>query len=110
MVHLRRTLLLPLDDPLAVTREFLNDCVLRSGLNRLLCRDGVGDLAALKPKAVALVHKHFKSYVPRFEYMKIKYLPQMADDASRCCLFVTIDRDTRWVFVQSKKDKGAFRL
>ena len=34
VVHLRRTLLLPLDDLPAVTREFLNEGVSRSGLNR----------------------------------------------------------------------------
>jgi len=57
VVHLRRTLLLPLDDLPAVTREFLNEGVSRSGLNRCLRRHCVGDLAALKPKAAALVHK-----------------------------------------------------
>ena len=54
VVYLRRTLLLPLDDLLAVTREFLNEGVSRSGLSRCLRRHGVGDLAALKPKAPAL--------------------------------------------------------
>ncbi len=107
VVYLRRTLLLPLDDLLAVTREFLNEGVSRSGLSRCLRRHGVGDLAALKPKAPALVHKSFKSYVPGFVHMDIKYLPQMADQTSRSYLFVAIDRATRWVFVQIKKDKSA---
>lgn len=107
VVYLRRTLLLPLDDLLAVTREFLNEGVSRSGLSRCLRRHGVGDLAALKPKVPALVHKSFKSYVPGFVHMDIKYLPQMADQTSRSYLFVAIDRATRWVFVQIKKDKSA---
>jgi hypothetical protein len=28
----------------------------------------------------------------------VKYLPQMADERKRRCLFVAIDRATRWVF------------
>ncbi len=36
VVHLRRTLLLPLDDLLAVTREFICPHVSRSGLDRCL--------------------------------------------------------------------------
>ena len=38
-VALRRALLLPLDDLLAVAREFLNTDVSRSGLDRCLTRD-----------------------------------------------------------------------
>ena len=41
VVHLRRTLMLPLDDLLAVTREFLCPDVSRSGLDRCLRRHGV---------------------------------------------------------------------
>mgnify|MGYP000182046435 FL=1 len=40
-VELRRTLLLPLDDLLAVVREFINAAVSRSGLDRCLRRHGV---------------------------------------------------------------------
>lgn len=50
VVHLRRTLLLPLDDLLAVTREFLSPDVSRSGLDRCLRRHGAGNLNALKPQ------------------------------------------------------------
>jgi Integrase core domain len=105
VVYLRRTLLLPLGDLLALTREFLNEGVSRSGLSRCLRRHGVGDLATLKPKAPALVHKSFKSYVPGF--VGIKYLPQLVDQTSRSYLFMAIDRATRWVFVQIKKDNSA---
>ena len=45
VVHLRCTLLLPLDDLLAVTREFLSADVSRSGLDRCLRRHGVGNLS-----------------------------------------------------------------
>jgi hypothetical protein len=47
---LRKTLLLPLDDLLAVTREFLCAEVSRSGLDRCLRRYGVGNLRALLPE------------------------------------------------------------
>jgi transposase-like protein len=55
-------LLLPLDDLLAVTREFLCPQATRSGLDRCLRRHGVGNLNALKPKEPALPHKAFKSH------------------------------------------------
>ncbi|MBK8637692.1 MAG: hypothetical protein IPN92_05180 [Chromatiaceae bacterium] len=50
VVALRQSLLLPLDDVLAVTREFLNARVSRSGLDRCLRRQGVSDFKALLPR------------------------------------------------------------
>ena len=50
-VALRKTLLVSLDDLLAVVREFLNPNVSRSGLDRCLRRHGVGNLRDLKGKA-----------------------------------------------------------
>ena len=64
VVELRKTLLLPLDDLLAVTREFLCPQATRSGLDRCLRRHGVGNLNALKPKEPTQPHKAFKSYEP----------------------------------------------
>jgi transposase InsO family protein len=107
VVELRRTLLLPLDDLLAVTREFLCEDVSRSGLDRCLRRHGVGNLNALKPQTPREPHKSFKSYEPGYLHMDVKYLPQMADERKRRYLFVAIDRATRWVFVQIKSDKTA---
>lgn len=49
VVALRETLLLPTDDLLAVTREFINPAVPRSGLGRCLRRHGVSDLRDLVP-------------------------------------------------------------
>ena len=49
VVALRRLLLLPLDDLLAVTRAFMCLAVSRSGLDRCLRRHDVGNLDALKP-------------------------------------------------------------
>lgn len=107
VVCLRRDLLLPLDDLLAVTREFLCKDVSRSGLARCLNRHGVGNLNALKPPTPNVAPKPFKSYEPGYLHMDIKYLPQMADESRRRYLFVAIDRATRWVFVALKKDKTA---
>lgn len=106
-VELRRLLLLPLDDLLAVTREFLCPEVSRSRLNRCLRRHGVGNLNALKPQRPQEAHKAFKSYKPGFVHVDVKYLPQMPGESKRRYLFVTIDRATRWVFVQIKTSKTA---
>ena len=107
VVHLRRTLLLPLDDLLAVTREFLCPQASRSGLDRCLRRHGVGNLRDLLPETPKPTHKAFKAYAPGYLHVDIKYLPQMADETARRYLFVAIDRATRWVFVQIKGDKTA---
>ena len=107
VVALRKMLLLPLDDLLAVTREFLCEHVSRSGLDRCLRRHGVGNLNALKPAAPVIPHKAFKPYEPGYLHMDIKYLPQMADETRRRYLFVAIDRATRWVFVAILPNKTA---
>jgi hypothetical protein len=44
VVELRTTLLLPTDDLMAVTREFINPAVSRAGLVRCLRRHGVSNL------------------------------------------------------------------
>ena len=106
-MELRRTLLLPLDDLLAVTREFLCPAVSRSGLDRCLRRHGVGNLNALKPQQPQPTHKAFKSYEPGFVHVNVKYLPQMPGESKRRYLFVAIDRATRWVYVQIKSNKTA---
>ena len=105
VVELRKTLLLPLDDLLAVTREFVCKDVSRSGLHRCLHRHGVGNLDALKPVVPKETHKAFKAYEPGYLHMDVKYLPQMADETRRRYLFVAIDRATRWVFAAIKEDK-----
>lgn len=107
VVELRRTLLLPLDDLLAVTREFICPQATRSGLDRCLRRHGVGNLGELKPAQPAPVSKTFKAYEPGYLHVDLKYLPQLQDESSRRYLFVAIDRATRWVFVQIKKNKTA---
>jgi transposase-like protein len=62
-VALRTTLLLPLDDLLAVVREFLNPDVPRSGLDCLMHRHGVDNLRELKPREATPTHSPFKGIV-----------------------------------------------
>ena len=108
VVYLRKKLLLPLDDLLNVTREFLCSEVSRSGLNRCLRRHGVGNLREMtrtndgKPK-----YQRFKDYPIGFVHIDIKYLPQMPDESKRKYLFVAIDRATRMVCVQLRESKTA---
>ncbi len=109
VVELRKTLMLPLDDLLVVTHEFINASASRSALDRCLQRHGVGNLrrmqAELNPAAAPVV-KTFKSYEPGFVHVDIKYLPQMPDETARRYLFVAIDRATRWVHVGIYADQS----
>jgi transposase InsO family protein len=106
VVYLRQQLLVPLDDLLAVTREFLNPSVSRSGLDRCLRRHGVANLKALPPTPAAIPHKPFKAYAPGFLHVDVKYLPAIQGEA-RQFLFVAIDRATRWVYVALKPNRTA---
>ena len=90
-VVLRKTLLVSLDDLLAVVREFLNPDVSRSGLVRCLRRHGVGNLRDLQVQSPRPQHKAFKACEPGYLHVNVKYLPQMADESSRRYLFVAID-------------------
>jgi hypothetical protein len=74
-VALRKTLLVSLDDLLAVVREFLNPHVSRSGLDRCLRRHGVGNLRDLKAKVARPKHSAFKAYEPGYIHIDVKYLP-----------------------------------
>jgi transposase InsO family protein len=108
VVELRRTLLLPLDDLLALTHEFINVAASRSGLDRCLRRHGVGNLKDLIPviEGQDAPKKSFKDYEPGFVHIDIKYLPQMPDETSRRYLFVAIDRATRWVYFRTYRDQS----
>ena len=109
VVELRATLLLPTDDLLAVTREFINPALSRAGLGRCLRRHGVSDLRvliAVREGDTPAAKKTFKDYAPSFLHMDIKYLPQMLDETARRYLFVAIDRAIRWVFMEIYSDQS----
>lgn len=105
VIYLRVHLLLPLDDLLAVVREFIEPEMSRSALDRLLRRRGHSRLPP--PEKTARTHQPFKSYEPGYLHMDVKYLPQMADETARRYAFVAIDRATRWVFIALKSHKSA---
>ena len=96
--------LLPLDDLPAVKREFINPGVSRSHLDRSLCRHGVSNLNALRPKTPTEQHKTCES---GYLNVNVKYLQQMADETARRYLFVAIDRATRYVLVRILPNKTA---
>jgi len=109
VIILRTTLLLPLDDLVAVTRQFIHPEATRSGINRLLVREGIGNLkimqASLNLEGGTTAKKGFKDYAPGYFHVDIKYLPQMPDETERRYLFVAIDRATRWVFLHIYPDQ-----
>jgi len=73
VVELRKTLLLSLDDLLAVTHEFIHPAVSRSGLDRCLRRHGISTLKALMPQeeGAKTPVKTFKAYAPGFVHVTI---------------------------------------
>jgi transposase InsO family protein len=113
VLALRETLLLPLDDLLAVVRQFICPELSRSALDRCLRRHGLSRLDELiaareghpadaKPKP-----KSFKDYAPGFVHVDIKHLPKMPGDARGRYLFAAIDRATRWVYLEVHASKQA---
>ncbi len=106
MLYLRSKLRLPLDDLLAVTREFIAPKMGRSALDRMLRRHGVSKLPK-ETHVTARPSKPFKTYVPGFVHIEIKYSPQMRDQDKRRYAFVAIDSATRWVYVQLMADESS---
>ena len=105
VIYLRTHLLLPLDDLLAVVREFIEPAMSRSALDRLLRRRGHSRLPV--PDKTPSTTKRFKAYEPGYVHIDVKYLPQMVDESARRYVFVAIDRATRWVFIAIKSHKTA---
>jgi hypothetical protein len=107
VMALRTTLLLPTDDLLAVTQEFINPAVSRSSRGGCLRRHGISNLSKLlaDKSDEPAVSKTFKDYEPGFLHIDIKYWLQMPDETKRRYLFVAIDRATRWVFMEIYADQ-----
>ena len=107
VLEIRRLCLLPLDDLVSITRRFIHAGASRSGISRLLRREGMAKLRDLQPKEEGqdAPKKTFKDYEPGFVHIDIKYLPQMPDEESRSYLFVAIDRATRWVYMRVYPDQ-----
>jgi transposase InsO family protein len=107
VVELRHLLLLPLNDLLALMREFRNRNVSRSGLDCCLRRYGAGNLKVLLPEVFTESSKTFKTHEHGFPQVDVKHLHQTADETTRRYLFVVIDLATRWVFVRIMPVKTA---
>ena len=95
VVHLRKTLLLPLDDLLTITRKLICPKVSRSGLDRCLHRYGLGKLKTIKSK---LAVKADKDYTPGHFQIDIQSLPAITGQEPCNHLLLAIDRATHWVF------------
>ncbi|BCX82342.1 transposase, IS481 family [Methylomarinovum caldicuralii] len=113
VVCLRETLLLPLDDLLAVVHRFIHPKMSRSALDRLLRRHGVSNLKELiaakegENAPAKAKKKGFKDYEPGFVHIDIKYLPKMPDETRGRYLFVAIDRASRRVYLEIHPTKEA---
>jgi DNA-binding transcriptional regulator YiaG len=108
VVELRKNLLLPLDHLLQVVREFINADISRSALDRCLRRNGVSSLKGLKPGADDVVREQnpYKDYAPDFVHVSVSKLPDFEEEQGMN-LFVGIDPEVRWVYVDIYKDKTA---
>jgi hypothetical protein len=109
VIELRQTLLLSLDDLVAITRAHICAQASRAAIGRLLVREGVSRLADLMPVAEgeAPPKKTFKDYAPGYLHIDLKELPQMPDESRESYLCVAIDRASRWVYFEILPDKTA---
>ena len=109
MIQLRISLLLTLDDLTAIVKEYINSDASRSGIARLLTREGISRLEDLIPKEeqASKPVKTFKDYAPGFIHIDLKTLPQMPDETRQSYLCVAIDRASRWVYFEILPDKTA---
>ena len=109
LVELRQLALLPLDDLLALGREFLKPDLSRSALERCLRRNDVSNLQELKAQELGEdaqpAKKTFKDYEVGFVHVDIKYLPQLPEESQRRYLYVAIDRASRWVYYEIRADR-----
>lgn len=108
VVELRTHLLLPLDHLLQVVKEFINPDISRSALDRCLRRNGVSSLKGLKPGAdeEVRIQNPYKDYLPDFVHVSVTRLPDFEGEEGMN-LFVGLDPEARWVYVDIYKDKTA---
>ena len=95
---LRKTLLVSLDDLLAVLREVLNPHVSRSGLDRCLRRHSVGNLRDLQVRAARPKHSGFKAHEPGYIHVDVKYRPQIV--ARQCGFSPCLSRGNKARFTR----------
>lgn len=109
VMQLRISLLLTLDDLTAIVKEYINPEASRSGIARLLAREGISRLEDLIPQEeqTSKPVKTFKDYAPGFIHIDLKALPQMPNEDCGQYLAVAIDRASRWVYFEIIAQKTA---
>ncbi len=110
VLALRQHLYLPLDDLFSITREYINADVSRSGIARLLKREGMGRLEDIIPTAegeTISARNTFKHEAPGYFQIAIQSLPPLLDDSCSRFVYLAIDRATRWVFMAIQRDLSA---
>ena len=108
VVELRKALQLTLDDLLGIVRRFVNSNCSRSGLDRCLRRHGVSNLRQLIPRAENGKSKTVKKYSPGNLHVNIiRYKRHSLLKGPLLYMFVGIDYDTRWVYIEILPDKEA---
>ncbi len=108
VIFLRTELLLPLDDLLVVVREFIQPCMNRSALDRVLRRRGHSRLPV--PDRSTGNAWGLRGQQPGSVRIEVKELPRMAAERSSRHVFVATDRATRWVFIAIKRSTTAADL
>ncbi|SKA74306.1 Adenosylmethionine-8-amino-7-oxononanoate aminotransferase [Paucidesulfovibrio gracilis DSM 16080] len=106
IVEIRRSMLLSLDDLLAVVRMFIQPSCSRSSLDRLLRRHGVCRIADLvpDPEEHRRVLREYKSYLPGFMRVHERTLPRVQHEEFRKHLFMAVDRSSGWLFLEARED------
>ena len=114
-MELRKLLLLPLDDLLVVTREFIHPNATRWGIHHTLKRHGVCRLkeieqARLKEEGSQPLDgkpRIFKDCEPGFVYKDIQNLSKMQDELSCRYLFVAANLSNSWLYLELLSHKSA---
>lgn len=99
-VALRKTLLVSLDDLLAVVRESLHPNASRSELDRCLRRHGQSNLRDMRGTGAWPKHSAFRAHGPEYIHDNVQYLLKMANETARRYLFVAIDQASHCIFIR----------
>ncbi len=109
VVELRRTLLLPLDDLLNFTREFIHPQASRSGLSSCLRRHGVSKLADLAhpDEKRAISGKSRRLAEPGLVRLMMTPLPKLEPNGRPSHLCVALDLASRWLYPELRRENAS---
>jgi hypothetical protein len=100
VIYLRTMLMLPLDDLLAVVREFIEPRMSRSALDRLLRRRGQSPLSAVTKLPGA---KPVKYLEPGHIRIDRQCAPRRSGERGPNHVFVAVDQATRWLYIAIRR-------